>query len=149
MKGPVINASPVMFEDAYKVCGGCMHLLAETYHLFNVTGGIVGLNGMSFVSHRRYKLYLGLNVSSHWTRKDVREAMSQLIEAKHNYVSYLDLCGKLSQEVVDLMIADKTFHLRPCQSLTCDFETVASSEYPVVTPYLPCDVMIMREVLKM
>ena len=149
VKGPVINASPVIFEDAYKVCGGCMHLLAETYHIFNVTRGIVRPNGMSFVSHRRYKLYRGLNVSSHWTRKDAREAMSQLIEAKYNYVSYLDLCGKLSHEVVDLMIADKIFYLRPCQSFTFDFKTVAYSEYPIVTPYLPCDIMVMREVLKM
>ena len=35
VRDQVRNASPLTLEDAYKVCGGCMHLMAETYKIFN------------------------------------------------------------------------------------------------------------------
>ena len=74
--------------------------------------------------------------------------MRQLIHAKYNYVPYARLCDKLSQQTVDAMIEYNIFHLHPCPLFSFDFETAAPSEYPIVTPHLPCDIMLMRGVLR-
>lgn len=94
----VRNASPLTFEDAYEVCGGCMHLLAETHEIFIASRCIVNPYSMSYLSQRRGRLYWALNVTSRSTwRSHVKEAMHQLIEAEYNYVPYATLCDKISQ----------------------------------------------------
>ena len=46
---------PLNFDEVYEVCGGCMHLLSETYVIHHTTKGIVQPYSMSYVSLRRAK----------------------------------------------------------------------------------------------
>ena len=67
---------------------------------------------------------------------------------KHGYVSYNTLCNETSQgqKTVDSMIESNIIHLRPCAVFPFDIEGMYS-EYPIITPHVLCDVLIMKELL--
>ena len=58
------NVMPLQFEEVYSVCGGCMHLMAETLRIHHITNGRIGPFSMSYVSQRRAKLVKALSLTS-------------------------------------------------------------------------------------
>ena len=126
-----------------------MYLMGETYRIYNVAEGVVKPYSMSYISQRRFKFIKALNVASiHWTRNDVIEVMEKLIQSKYSYVSYGSLCKTVCQQTVDSLIEQNIIHLRPCGKFPFDVEMVVPSEYPIITPHLPCDLMLMAELLE-
>ena len=119
----VKDGKPLAFEDVYNICGGCMHLMGETYRIYNATGGVVKPYGMSYISQRRSKFIKALNAASiHWTRNDIIEVMEKLIQSKYGYVSYDSLCETVCQQTVDSLIEQNIIHLRPCGIFPFDVE---------------------------
>ena len=151
------NVMPLQFEDVYRICGGCIHLMAETHRIHKFSGGIIQPYSMSYVSQRRAKFVKALLLPSKpsyttlepptpkWKKEDLQVVMSQLVKA--NYVEYKSLCKDIGQQSVDSLIEFNIIHLRPCAMFPYDYEMVDDSIYPIITPHLPCDVAIMKELL--
>ena len=139
----------MVFEDVYNICGGCMHLMGETYQIYNVTGGVVKPYSMSYISQRRSKFIKALNVVFiHWTRNHVIEVMEKLIQSKYSNVSYGSLGKTVCQQTVDSLIVQNIIHLRLCGIFPFDVEMAVPLEYPIITPHSPCDLMLMAELLE-
>lgn len=63
---------PLTFEDAYEVCGGCMHHVSQTYRVHFVTKGIAQPYAMSFLSLRRGKFIKLLSQPNlQWKQNDI------------------------------------------------------------------------------
>jgi len=136
---------PLAFEKVYEVCGGCMHLLWESHRIHQITRGIVQPYSMSYVSLRRGKFIKMLHQSDlPWKQDHIITTMRLLVE--QGYVGYNTLCKETSQKAIDAMIENNVVHLRPCAVFPFDIEG-KSSEYPIVTPHLPCDLILMKELL--
>ena len=58
------NVMPLKFEEAYRVCGGCMHLMAETHRIHHITNGRIQPFSTSYVSQRRAKFVEALLLPS-------------------------------------------------------------------------------------
>ena len=138
---------PLNFDEVHEVCGGCMHLLSETYVIHHATKGIVQPYSMSYVSPRRAKFLKAMHQSDvPWKQDDVFTTMRLLVNSIEGYVGYNTLCNETSKKSVDALIESNLIHLQPCATFSFDIQAVIS-EYPIVTKHLPCDVLIMKELL--
>ena len=102
---------------------------------------------MSYVGLRREKFLNAIYQSDvPWKQDDVFTTVSVLVNSIEGYVGYNTLYNKMSKTTVDVLIESNLIHLRPCATFSFDIEA-ASSECPIVTTHLRCDVLIMKELL--
>ena len=141
---PTKNLQPLRFDEAYAVCGGCMHLLQTTYVCYVASSGFVKPHQMSFVALRRGIFTQALLHPTDWKENDLLFVMQKMISSDSHSVGYHELCTKLGKESVNALIQNNLIHLRPCSGFDLD-DTL---KYPIVTPHLPCDVLIMEELLE-
>lgn len=132
------------FEDAYKYCGGCMHLMALTYRMYCATQGEIGPAEMSFVNMRRMKLNKAFRSVSCWKKDDLKYVMCSIVSSDNHQVCYDHLAREIGDKKVDEMIKENVIHLRPCMAFRSGIKNVS---YPVIMPHLPCDVVIMEQIL--
>ena len=73
-----------------------------------------------------------------------------MVDSKLNFLGY-DVAGdKFGQKKADAFVKANLVHLRPCSSLSVDeYQTVQDDQYPILTPHLPCDVNLFKELLRL
>jgi len=125
------------FEEVYKYCGGCIHLMGLTYRMYRATCGEIHPHSMSYVNLRRMKLERALQLP-HWSKSDWEYTMHLIVESENNRVNYNMLCTEIGYEKVLRMPQENLIHLMPCESV----HRLDDVKYPVVMPHLPCDIVI-------
>lgn len=98
---------------------------------------------MSYVQLKKGKIHKNI-ASIRFTMETIGDIHYNVPFSEYGYVGYNSLCNGTSKKAVDAMIENNVVHLRPCTIFPFDIEGI-SSEYPIVTPHLPCNISIMKE----
>ena len=130
---------PLRFEEVYKYCGGCMHLMGETYRMYCYSRGKIEPRLMSHVALRKLKLIEALNTQC--ISSELLGVMELLLASEQKCVDYNTLCKKMGKEKVDILIRCNLVHLRPCS--TFSYGNDPKYNFPVIMPYTPCDVPLL------
>jgi len=107
---------PLRFEEVYKYCGGCMHLMGETYRMYCYSRGKIEPRLMSHVALRKLKLIEALNTQC--ISSELLGVMELLLASEQKCVDYNTLCKKMGKEKVDILIRCNLVHLRPCSTFS-------------------------------
>ena len=137
------------FDEAYKVCGGCMHLLEGVHKMYYASGGKIQPSHMSFANLGKLAFYKALRSPDQWKPSDLQRAMKLIITSDLNSVNYDVVADDISSVSLDAMIESNLFHLRLSAMFMSDGELESNlfSAVPVVMPHLPVDVVVMAEIL--
>ena len=76
------------FDEAYKVCGGCMHLLEGVHKMYYASGGKIQPSHMSFANLRKLAFNKALRSPDQWKPSDLHRAMELIITPDLNSVNY-------------------------------------------------------------
>jgi len=98
--------SSLKFEDVYKYCGGCMHLITLTYSMYCATRGEIGPRQMSIVNMRRVKLGNAFQSISCWKEDDLEHVMRLIVSSDNHQVNYSHLVEEIGRKKVDEMIKE-------------------------------------------
>lgn len=132
-----VGFPPLSFEEAYKYCGGCIHLLDEAYSLYRHSKGSLTPERMSHVSIRMLKFTWALKTKH--VSEELLDVMKSMLESKHHCVSYDKLCDMVSKEKIDFLIRKNLVHFVP----RSDFNFI-TPYLAIIMPYAPCDVPLME-----
>ena len=90
--------------------------------------------------------YQGFAATAIVEKSDVLQVMKAIVESKQSCVKYDSLCTMIGQEALDSLIKYNLVHLRPCAAFPSDIEDDRSG-FPAVTPHMPCDLLLMKQML--
>ena len=140
------DQNPPSFEEAFSVCGGNILLLQQYVLEYDMMKGNLLPEDFEPVVNERSRLMGALCETDGWSETILLDVMHELTESENGFITYDNLCAKVTRDVVNSMIKANLIHMRPTNKYTYDIEGAPCKA--IVTAESPASSAAMKIILE-